>query len=71
MNWLLENGAFFCDDPSGDFVPFLAFLDPAESSFVGDRNPWMVYGFLLSIENNWISQKVDSLYILLRNKTSK
>jgi len=35
----LENGAFFCDDPSGDFVPFLAFLDPAESSFVGDRNP--------------------------------
>lgn len=75
MNWLLESWGFFWDeDAKGDLVPFevcLRFLDPADNNLVGERNPWIVYGFLLSMKDIKIEKVVvDCLYILLINKTS-
>lgn len=39
--------------PNGDLVPFellnLLVFELAESSFVGDKKPWIVSGFLFSI----------------------
>ncbi len=39
--------------PNGDFVPLellnLLVFELADSNFVGDRKPWIVSGFLLSI----------------------